>query len=106
MNIMKPGHPRWSEFIGRLKGPEGCNFIAHELGNPASITYRCLGGKDKSKAIAIMKEMGGLNIRGSLLYFEKHGGFCDCEILFNVEVSAHEMKRGTSPKRMPPSDRR
>ena len=103
MNIIKPSHPRWRDFFCGLEGPEGCNFVENEPGNPESITHRCLGGKDKSKAVAIMNEMGGLNIRGSLLYFEKHGGFCDCEILFNVEVSACEMKKGgASPKHIPP----
>jgi hypothetical protein len=32
-----------------------------------------------------MSEMGGVDIPASLEYFEEHGGYCDCEILLNVD---------------------
>ncbi len=84
MKIMKPGHRRWMEFAARLEGPEGCNFRYQEPNNPASIVCNCEGGRNKCNAEAILKEMGEIDIPGSLLYFERHGGFCDCQILFNV----------------------
>jgi hypothetical protein len=33
-----------------------------------------------------MKTMGGIDIVASLDYFARHGGYCDCEILMNVDV--------------------
>jgi hypothetical protein len=32
-----------------------------------------------------MHKMGGINVEVSLAYFEDHGGYCDCEILLNVD---------------------
>lgn len=80
--VMRPAHPRWNEFLQRLGGPEGCNFGETES---EGITWRCNGGRDKSFAIAIMKEMGDVDVEQSLDFFERNGGYCDCEIAFNVE---------------------
>jgi hypothetical protein len=33
----------------------------------------------------VMEDMGKINIEASLAYFEDHGGYCDCEILLNVD---------------------
>ena len=86
MRIMRPGHRRWFEVLHRLEGPEGCDFrrVDPTPGNPSGITFNCGTGKDKSKATAILKEMGDIDIDASLRYFERHGGFCDCQVLFNV----------------------
>lgn len=29
--------------------------------------------------------MGGIDIESTMEFFNSHGGYCDCEILFNVE---------------------
>jgi hypothetical protein len=34
-----------------------------------------------------MKNMGRVDIDGSIAFFQEHGGWCDCEILFNVDPS-------------------
>ncbi len=87
--FMIPDHPRWQEFIQRLEGPEGCNFQGEydDEGQliPDSVTWECAGGEDKSKATAILKTMPAIDVTASLAFFEEHGGFCDCEIVFNVE---------------------
>lgn len=75
-----PGHPRWREFSERLVGPEGCDFREGDDGP----TWKCGGGTDKSKATAILREMGGADVDASLAHYEDHGGYCDCEIIFNV----------------------
>ena len=85
MEVMWPGNPRWHEFTERLDGPEGCDFREQEPGNVMSITCECNG--TKGHAVAILEKMGGVNIDKSLAFFEEHGGFCDCEILYNVEDS-------------------
>jgi len=94
--LMTPDHPRWEEFIRRLEGPEGCNFQAEfdDDGKliPDSTTWECAGGEDKSKAVAILKTMPAVDVAASLVFFEEHGGFCDCEIVFNVE-SNHRTRR-------------
>ncbi len=32
-----------------------------------------------------MAEMGDADIPGTIAFFEAHGGYCDCEILLNVD---------------------
>lgn len=85
---MTPDNPRWEEFVRRLEGPEGCDFQCDTGpdGKPDLDTVRwsCGGGYDKSKAEAILRDMGGIDVEGSLAYFEERGGHCDCEILFNI----------------------
>ena len=36
-------------------------------------------------AEAVLTELGGIDIDGTLAFFREHGGYCDCEILFNVD---------------------
>ena len=79
--VMTAEHERWEEFCERLGGPEGCNFREAEDGRTI---WNCNGGTDKSLATAILEQMGGFDIPASLAYFEANGGYCDCEILFNV----------------------
>jgi hypothetical protein len=90
MPLMTPKHPRWDEFCERLEGPEGCHFRPR-LDQPGS-TWTCAGGRDKTFAIQILTAMGfsSEDIAWSLQFFEVHGGFCDCEILFNVAAPAAE----------------
>jgi hypothetical protein len=35
-------------------------------------------------------EYYGVDVEASLAYFRHHGGFCDCEVLFNVEASCRK----------------
>jgi len=81
MDIMTPQYPRWTEFIERLGGPEGCDFKENEEGET---TWCCAGGRDKALAEAILTAMGDIDVVASLTYFEEHGGHCNCEILFNI----------------------
>jgi hypothetical protein len=89
--VMTPDHLRWEEFIQRLEGPEGCHFQGEydDKGELIldSVTWECAGGDDKSKAAAILGTMPQIDLPASLTFFEKHGGVCDCEIVFNVEMS-------------------
>jgi hypothetical protein len=79
--VMTPDHPRWEEFCRRLSGPEGCHFRQNPDGNT---TWTCAAGNDKTLAAKILRAMG-MDVDESLAYFEAHGGYCDCEILFNVQ---------------------
>ena len=82
-DVMSPAHPRWREFAERLEGPDGCDFREGDQGP----TWTCLGGRNRPRAVEIMRTMG-LNddaVLASLDYFDNHGGYCDCEILLNVD---------------------
>ncbi len=84
--VMTPQHPRWSEFADRLYGPEGCNFVEEpEHDGHPTFTWQCGSGTDKTFAETILRTIDGVDVEGSLQYFEAHGGYCDCEILFNVD---------------------
>ena len=72
LEVLMPGGERWEEFCRRL-----CSAMDSSGG--------CAGGTNKDNAIAVMREMGGVEIEATLEYFEDHGGYCDCEILLNVD---------------------
>ena len=79
--VLTPADPRWREFIRRLEGPEGCDFRKGEYGE---YSWRCAGGRDQSLSRAILTDMGGIDVEGTLGYFDQHGGYCDCEVVFYV----------------------
>lgn len=84
--VMTKEHPRWQEFVDRLEGPEGCDFKEIGEGNGFDLSWNCGGENDKSLAQAILSDMGLTyeEIEESCEYFISHGGYCDCEILFNM----------------------
>lgn len=79
---MTPSHPRWEEFFKRLEGPEGCNFRQNEAGN---IVWNCDNTTERPFARKILADMG-FDVERSLAQFEREGGYCDCEIVFNVGI--------------------
>jgi len=91
-DVMTVDHPRWNEFCVRLEGPEGCNFVEEKPGDPKSITWKCSSKPDFELATPILKSMG-MDVEKSIAYFREHGGYCDCEILFNVERSAQRERK-------------
>ena len=78
--VLTPDHPRWAEFVERLGGEEGCNFREDKA------SWRCGSEPEKPRAEAILRDMGGVDVDESLVFFDLHGGHCDCQILFNVEA--------------------
>jgi hypothetical protein len=91
VGAMTKHHPQWDEFCDRLEGPDGVNPQPGPRTNPDGTvsegwSWTCAGGNDKSLASRILIAMGFTNeqVAASLAYFESKGGFCDCEILFNV----------------------
>jgi hypothetical protein len=87
--MMTREHPRWEEFCDRLEGPEGCNF--HEDDGDGEIHWKC-EHDDLTLSRRILADMGlsKTAIEDSVTYFRERGGYCDCEVLFNV-------KRGVPP---------
>jgi hypothetical protein len=63
--------PRWDEFIGKLSQSVLSVRDCHH---------------NHQHTVEIMTAMGGVDIETTLTYCRNHGGFCDCEILLNVEI--------------------
>lgn len=79
--LITPGHPRWEEFLDRLTGPFGLDV--------RNGGWHCAGGRDKRHSRRILFAMGlspGA-VAATLAFFERHGGYCDCEVWMNVESS-------------------
>jgi hypothetical protein len=84
---MTPDNPRWDEFIDCLAGPEGCDFRETDAG---PLIWTCdPSDRTRPHCRSIMQHMGlsRMAIGASLAYFEQRGGYCDCEVLFNVDLS-------------------
>lgn len=85
-NVMTVSHPKWSEFIERLEGPEGCDF-QEGVNPPETVSWKCDLKNERPLARKLLADYD-VDIEASLAYFDKNGGHCDCEICFNVEDSA------------------
>lgn len=87
--MMSPEHADWQEFIKQLEGPEGCNFRKHKA--DGRTIWDCSGasgvtsiGHEHSRRILTAMGLTQAEIAESLEYFQEHGGYCDCEVLLNV----------------------
>jgi len=91
--IMNTKHPNFDKFCQLLEGEEGCNFRKNEKGETI---WNCKGRTDKSFATAILKKhFPKVNTKKTLQYFEENGGYCDCEILFNIaNVTGSKKSKG------------
>jgi Protein of unknown function (DUF2695) len=66
LEVLTTESNRWDEFADRLLADGRCDG-------------------DHRYAKQIMNEMGNIDIPASIEFFEEHGGYCDCEILLNVD---------------------
>lgn len=66
---MTPDHPRWAEFADKL----------------AVQVPECSAKTDKVLSRAILETMPEIDIQASMEFFESRCGFCDCEILDNID---------------------
>lgn len=78
--LMHPEHPRWEEFAVRLWVE--LDFEWDEEG----IRGKCNNLTSRPCASKILKEMGA-DVAASLALFEMRGGFCDCEIIINIDMA-------------------
>lgn len=76
-DIMSPDHPRWSDFLDRLAGPEGCDIREVD----GKTVWTC--ESTHFEARRILAEFG-VDVDASIVFFEEHGGGCDCEVILNV----------------------
>lgn len=76
--VMTKEHPLWNKF---------CNMLDFRL------TYAPCDAETLTQSEDILKRyFPDINVEKSLEYFRNHGGFCDCEVLMNVEDSSDNMK--------------
>ena len=92
--ILTREHPQWDQFVQILDalvdirdgGLEGCDT--------PMIRSRCDGTLNKSVAtLAFMTALGivdDIDVDGTVRYFEANGGYCDCEVLVNVDTEEDE----------------
>lgn len=93
MQILTPSHPRWREFTSTLSDRLLAEVPAHRTSG-CDNTHR--------EAVAVMTVMGDIDIKASLTFFEKYGGYCDCEILFNVAKNVGCTDENDDDPRFPP----
>jgi Protein of unknown function (DUF2695) len=77
--VLTPENPRWEQFtaamLDSMKSMELCDGDARQA-EPDKVHRH---------AKAVMTAMGDIDIAATLAFFEAHGGYCDCEILLNVD---------------------
>jgi len=88
LGVMTTTHPRWPEFADRLGGPEACDFREDDEGN---LSWNC-SAHTRDQASAILRDMGATDdeLLAALDYFDGHGGYCDCEIVLNIDARLHD----------------
>ena len=71
-------NPRYTEFMRRLIGKDGCNFHRTPSGG---FTWHCTG--DKTHVTTVMQAMGAnfQDVVDTLTYMKDHGDKCDCELV-------------------------
>lgn len=84
---MTAEHELWEEFIYMLGTSIDLKF------DKGGFTSKC-NSWSRPHATKILEELGA-DVPSSMAYFEKHGGFCDCEILVNCAINEHKRIRET-----------
>jgi hypothetical protein len=71
-----PGHRRWEEFVGRLCGPAFCDW--------GKDSWTCHGDLRFTRKLLLEMGLSPDAVAVSVQYYKNHGGYCDCEVVFNV----------------------
>jgi Protein of unknown function (DUF2695) len=75
-----------------LGGPEGCNFRQKIPGNVESTTWTC---DHTLKLTRQWMRAHGVDEAANVPELEKRGGYCDCEVLFNVTQAPRDWFRSS-----------
>ena len=95
-DVMTPLHKRWDEFRDLLTGVDGCDFKKNKKGEHA---WMCK--HDHSLTCRVLKKhFPKIDIEKTLAIFNRCGGHCDCEILFNVENGFASVAFNPAPEEM------
>ena len=82
--VLTPESPRWDEFADALAGAWH-DPRWHRKSDDAPTRLFRRKGNEYQYAKRIMAKMGGIDIPASLEFFKSKGGYCDGEILLNVD---------------------
>ena len=74
---------QFNKFCKLLEGNEGCNFIEKIKDDPNSITWKCYHDFRFTKKI-LKNYFKEVDIQKFIEFCKNNGGYCDCEILYNV----------------------
>lgn len=77
MEVMTPKHPRWNDFLQKLQ--DACKVRDSE----GRVGWVCDGTTKNARRV--LESMARIDVEKSLAYFQDFGGFCDCEIVYNVD---------------------
>ena len=86
LNVMTDRHPRWKKFRDRLQGAEGIDARK----NGSEWSWKC--AHNHAHSTKILRAMG-CDVPTSIAFFVQHGGYCDCEVLFNVTTDRPQRGR-------------
>jgi len=64
-----------------------CNFHHTRKNDPSSTTWTCHNDLRFTETWCKRNKMDFLRVKHILEFF---GGYCDCEVLFNVDIKEHE----------------
>jgi hypothetical protein len=64
-----------------LEGPEACSFRQEVAGDPNTIKWVC---DNELTFTRKWLEARVLDVEGAITYLKEHGGYCDCEVVFNA----------------------
>jgi hypothetical protein len=78
---MTPKDTRWEEFASRLE-----ESLAPEVDQYGHKIIRWWCGGTHHHCVDVLRGMGldAGDVEASLAYFRDRGGYCDCEVMFNV----------------------
>jgi hypothetical protein len=87
--IMTPDNPHWEQFIDKLDvavGLLGCGGDGTQL-DPGTNKIAPQDPHWPTHALTrrVLRLMKCAEIDTSIDYFKEHGGYCDCEVLLNVD---------------------
>ncbi len=83
----------FNRFKELLEGKEGCNFTEKIKGDPNSMTWNCSHNHKLSKQI-LNKHFPKEDINSFLKLCKNNSGYCDCEIVFNVNEEVFMVEEG------------
>jgi Protein of unknown function (DUF2695) len=101
--IMNPDHQDWDDFVWCMNSPHLCCRTDKRNGD---YLESCL--HDTSFTRKLLETFPDVNVEASLEWFKYWGGYCDCEVLFNVcwflkgnfkEVEARRRERASRYER-------
>ena len=87
-NIMTPEHPDWREFIYLLEvAVEGQGCIGDGVQvDPATGRQVRLHQAHHAHAMRVLAQTWpDVDVEESISFFQQNGGYCDCEVLLNVD---------------------